>query len=59
MGACRCRGRRGVCSLKHLADRFAGKELPLMKDEDFRQQAARQLKTGLWMLLFPYLSKDA
>ena len=47
------------CSLKHLADRFAGKELPLITDEDFRQQAARQLKTGLWMLLFPYLSKDA
>ena len=47
------------CSLKHLADRFAGKKLPLITDEDFRQQAARQLKTGLWMLLFPYLSKDA
>ena len=47
------------CSLKHLADRYAGRVLPLWTDDDFRQKAARQLKTGLWMLLFPYLSKDA
>lgn len=47
------------CSLKHLADKYAGKELPLLKDDDFRQKASHQLKTGLWMLLFPYLNKDA